>query len=201
EKLFMKNVIAFMWMISLFPQIISGKENIPSAEDAVSVSVHIPAVPLFKGKTQNALFQVRVYVPEARQVNLTALECRLNQPAIDGIEKISMFDTGSEPLFNDVKEAITSVTPSSATLRIPFSIQAKPGIHYLWFSAELKPGADMDKKMLVEPMVLFTGQGKRYALPLVTKGSSLRYVGLALKNRWDDSVHTYRIPGITATDK
>src|SRR5690606_5631323 len=89
--------------------------------------------------------------------------------------------------------------PNNKSFQIPVVISLKPGVHYFWIHGLLSDKADMDKKISFR-LNSFTASGKKIQ-PLKHESINVQYPGIAIRKAWDDSVHTYRIPGIITTDK
>jgi sialidase-1 len=64
----------------------------------------------------------------------------------------------------------------------------------------LKANASIDSKIELHTTALMDGSTSMQ--PITEEKANFRkYSGIVLRKAWDDSVHTYRIPGITTTDK
>jgi sialidase-1 len=167
-----------------------------SAGTDISVSVHCPISPVLKGIQYNPLIRIAVYVPAGKAVTYKNIHCSVNTDAVKKIDKLQLFSTGSEPLFANT-EIIASPAPASS-FDVPVNIFFQPGWHYLWFSATLKPGADIDGSVDLYCECLTDASDKSYNLD---KPSQKKRIGVAIRKGGDDNVNTYRIPGITTTDK
>ncbi|OKL40050.1 sialidase family protein [Pontibacter flavimaris] len=168
--------------------------------NGVSITSTAPAVPVLRGTAYNPLLRVTLYVPAGgKSINFQRIKARLNGTALQDVEKLDVYLTGSEALFS-TSNLIKSIKPTSEEFEVPLSIQAKPGKHYIWFSATLKETANIDNKVELRATQLTDANGKVY--PVAEDGSTYaKRLGIALRKAGEDGSHTYRIPGIATTDK
>lgn len=166
----------------------------------IQVSSTAPTVPVLKGMEANPLLRLLVYVPAGKAgVTSHNLHATLNAEALQSIEKLDLYFTGTEPLFATTN-LITSVTPSATSFDIPVDIRLGPGMHYIWFSATLKETADIRHKIEMH-VTQFTDAANK-VWPVAENGPAYaKRIGVAVRKAGDDGVDTYRIPGIATTDK
>lgn len=166
----------------------------------VQVTAQVSVNPAIIGLKTNPLVRVRVYIQaNSPDINYRNIGCTLNETAIKDIDKLEVFFTDQEPLF-DTKSSIASVTPSATSFSIPIDIKLKPGIHYLWLSATMKDAANMDHAIIFNTNTI-TDAGNKAQKIETDNPTYRRLVGIAVRKAGDDGVHTFRIPGITTTDK
>lgn len=165
----------------------------------VLVTAYSPVAPVFKGIDDNALVCVKVYVPASKEsLSIKTLTVTLNADALQATEQLKVFFNGHEPAF-DSRQAVAAVVPSAPRFTIPVNINATPGWNYMWISARIRPSADISRKLELHVTQLQTN-GAVLIVKEENKAFS-KYIGIALRKAWDDSVHTYRIPGLTTTHK
>lgn len=170
-----------------------------AAQTGVRLSSTSPSAPVFKGMPTNQLLRLLVYVPADNPgATYKNIRCTLNKEGVDAIEKLDVYFTDSEPMF-DVNNLIASVKPA-VSLDIPVNLQLNPGMHYVWVGVTLKETANLDHQIEFHATNLIDSSGKAH--PIVEDNSSYtKRLGVALRKANDDGVHTYRIPGIATTDK
>lgn len=186
----------------LFTHVIGYAQQSTAAKpvDAVKISSMAPSVPVLKRMATNPLLCIKIYVPAGNTVvNYRTINCSLNKDGINAVEKLEVYFTDTEPLFA-ADNLIASVTDVAPTFSIPVNIKLKSGWHYIWLSATLKATADIRQKIELHATSLNDVNNK---IRLITEQKSVfkKYTGVALRKAWDDSVNSYRIPGITTTDK
>lgn len=165
----------------------------------VLVTAYSPVAPAFKGIDDNALVCVKVYVPAGKEsLSIKGFRVTLNKGALQATEQLKVFFNGREPAF-DSRQAVATVVPSAPHFTIPVNINATTGWNYIWISARLKTSADLSNKLELHVKQLQTN-GTALMVKEENKAFS-KYTGIALRKAWDDSVHTYRIPGLTTTNK
>ena len=164
-------------------------------------SVQYIQMPLFKGLAHNAAMRIRVYVPAGKQIKYRSIQFTLDNEALNSIEKINVLvRNDGEAAFLPSAPVLGSVMPSSNIVNIPVDINCKPGLNYIWVSATLKQDANIDKKIKLSATSFFTANSIKHPISQGQTGSTYR-IGVAVRKAWDDSVHTYRIPGMITTDK
>ena len=163
----------------------------------VTATARAPFVPVLKGLSANPVLRVQVSVPAGNAAQqYSKLQCTLNNVA--DVEKVDAYLTGAEP-FSD-KNRLASVQPSSTKFDIPVSLTVEPGVKFIWLSIVLKETASINKKIELHCTSLTGAKGK--ILPVKEEPSKFaHYTGFAVRKAWDDSVHTYRIPGLVQTNK
>ncbi|HRP57829.1 exo-alpha-sialidase [Agriterribacter sp.] len=177
-----------------------AQKNMPVAKAGKTTVIAVaPTNPVLKRLDANPLLCVKVYLPAGASVDYQNIRGSLNASAIKAMDKLEVFFNGNEPLFNTTNK-VASVKPSTQQISIPVDINATPGWNYIWFSASLKEDADIDTRIEFHVTELADKTNKTHPV-IEQKGNYKKYSGIALRKTWDDSVHTYRIPGITTTDK
>lgn len=170
------------------------------APQNISVTSMAPVAPVFKGLAVNPMVRLRLYVPAGQPAGkVERLSCTLNKTAMEDIEKLEVYAGGSEPFF-DEKTRIAEFSNLREAFNIPTSIALKPGLNYIWVSASLKPTADIDHTVELHVKSITTDGGHTHFVQ-EDNSSFKKRIGVAVRKAWDDSVHTYRIPGIVTTDK
>ncbi len=158
-----------------------------------------PQVPVFKGMPANQLLRVLVYVPAGSSgVSCQRIRCTLNREGVEAVEKLQVYFTDSEPLF-DTGNSIASVDPA-LSFDIPVALKLGPGMHYIWIGATLKQAANIDQMIEFHVASIIDGSGKAHTVS-EDKSSYRKRIGVAIRKAGDEGVHTYRIPGMTITDK
>ena len=177
-----------------------GQSAKVAGSETVKVYSNAPTAPVLKGLAANPLLCIKVYVPGGNTTSgYDAIECSLNREGINLIEKLEVYFTDSEPLFAPTN-LIASVTALAQKFTIPVKLELNPGWHYIWVSAKLKADAVINTSIEFHATLLKGTTGK--AQPITEKKSMFKkYTGNAVRKAGDDNVNSYRIPGITTTDK
>ena len=175
----------------------SAKTVMPVFSKAIATN---PVVPLIKGQSFNQLVKLSVYIPASQNVVCKNFELHLDANAVKAIEKIDVI-VRDERERSFLTGAVTygSTNILSAKTNIPVNVPMKQGWNTVWFGAVLKDDADIDKKVMITLKNITTNNGTQLVKQQVN--SNTRRLGIAVRKAWDDSVHTYRIPGITTTSK
>jgi sialidase-1 len=172
--------------------------NSQSAGEQIIIRTTAAPNPVMKRLAANPLLRIGIYVPENKEASFRTIHCTLNPSAIPDIQKLELYFTDVEPLFSSTN-LIATPTPK-ISFDIPVQLNLQPGWHYLWFSAVLKEQADIDHRISLQVRALSDASGKKQLVKQDVPGYT-HPLGIALRKAGDDSVHTYRIPGLTTTNK
>ena len=201
-----KNSCSYFILLAVFIAAYSPKIQAQTTLKVQVSVMHIEA-PLFKGLPSNPVMQIRVYVPPGKGLTYRSIHLRMDNEAVKAIEKIDvLMREDGESAFLATAELLASVKPSSTVTDIPVDVVLKPGLHYIWASPVIKEDADIDKKVVLQITGLTTADGDKHNVlknntVAAGKANFIKRTGIAVRRAWDDSVHTYRIPGIITTDK
>ncbi len=196
----MRSIITLLLLVTTLPFRVPGQSSSQVAADNIIVTAFTPALPIMQRMDANPVLCIKIYLPAGTQpLSFQQLHYTLNRPAVDAIQKMEVFENGSEPLFSQ-KYPRTSFTPSSTAAAIPINIITKPGWNYIWISIVLKDDAHIANKIEFHAGRLVDAGNNSFHIK-ETKGSYSKYTGIAVRKAWDDSVHTYRIPGLATTNK
>lgn len=196
--------------IILFLAIAGNINCSPRTYSSTSSSVQVTAtyitMPLIKGLSFNPAIRMRIYVPPGQGMQARNIHIRMDEAAVDAIEKLDiLIRDETKQGFLENARILGSASPSKE-LELPVDLFLKPGITNLWISAVVKKEADIDRKPMLQALSLNAGTGETYPAKAQSQSSGLkpeftRRIGIAVRKAWDDSVNTYRIPGMTTTDK
>lgn len=118
---------------------------------------------------------------------------------ISNIEEVKVFFTGVDERFHTANQFGEAMAPSK---KITFQGQAQlqHGTNHFWISYKLKESASLLNKVDANLEEVGLTNGKTYEVAAMKENYANR-IGRALRQHWDDSVHTYRIPGLATTNK
>ncbi len=197
QKLIFNTGLCFLFL--LLSSFECSKKSTTPPLAAIQASAYAPGTPILKGLTANPALRVAVSIPSGNsEQQYRKIICTLNAEAISNIQKIDVYLTGGEPF--STANPVTSVTPSAASFDVAVNLNLKPGIHFIWFSIVLKSDATMDNKIELRCKKLIDNAGKELAVKQDNSVYAKR-TGVAIRKAGEDNVNTYRIPGITTTDK
>lgn len=164
------------------------------------ISVTYPVIPVLKRLDANPVALVRIYLPpDAQPMTLRSMHGTLSETSIASIDKLQLYVNGDEPLFSPDK-FFASVRPNKPEVSIPLNITINPGLNYIWVGATLRDAAFIEDPFQFAITHLEGKDGQLLSIDTI-HGQSKKRMGIALRKKMDDSVHTYRIPGLIATDK
>jgi sialidase-1 len=163
-------------------------------------------VPVLKYKKNNPVLQltVRVNGPESPQT-ISGIEFSTKGTTrLGDIKTIRLFYAGND---GDVKwlEKSADMAPLAelrkAEEKITFSCQQtlQPGDNFFWLSYELNDNAGLLNVVAASCRKVSFKSAE--VTPSAGKHGIRQRIGVALRQHNDDSVHTYRIPGLATTNK
>ena len=198
----MKKPPIFILLVILFTGFNSFdhvKKSLIATPDKIQASAYSPAVPVLKRLNVNPVLRVAVSIPAGNtEQHYRKLSCTLNAAAIRNIQKIEIYLTGAEPF--STGNLVTTINPSVTKFDVPVTLDLSAGIHFIWFSVVLKDDADINDKIELSCIKLIDESYKVLLVKQGTPGSAKR-IGVAIRKAGDDSVNSYRIPGIVQTDR
>lgn len=170
-----------------------------SKNNDIFISTESITAPVLKRVEANPLFKLRIFIPIGKSISMNVVQMRLDETTAKALEKIELFFTGREPMFAS-SNLLGSVSQLGTAFTIPAKAILEPGLNYIWVSGQLKPGASLDERLSIHVAALEDLAGKNYPVQPASVNDKKR-IGISIRKPWDDSVHSYRIPGITTTDK
>jgi len=153
--------------------------------------------PLLKGKKENPVLRISIENRNAESI-VKSFSIHLAGMNIDDIKELRIFYTGSDTLFSN-KNQFGKSTPAQKETLINGLLTLKNGTNYFWVSCELSDNVDL--KSHVSILFNHVSLDDKKLSPIKTEGVPYLRTGVAVRKQWDDNVHTYRIPGLTTTNK
>lgn len=189
--------LAFCLIVLVLSSFVCSAEIRQGPPAAIKAFAHAPSIPILKGPTSNPVVRVAISIATGNaEQQYRKLQCNLNK--FVEVEKVDVYLTGAEPFSSN--NPLASVQPSSNIFEIPVTLNLLPGVHFIWLSVVLKNDASINSKLELHCTRLVNANGKE----LIVKEDNSNYakrIGVAIRKAGDDGVNTYRIPGITQTDR
>ena len=181
HKLAVLSLLLFSWTVTTQP--------------APDISIWYPTYPVLQGKTHNPVARITIQSPTGGRL-LQEVTVRIEElQGKNSIVAVQGFYTGNDSVFSTKHPFATAKAGKSIRLKDKVSLQQ--GDNYLWVS--LQPTERMS------PTDRFTAQveavvidGKKQTVP--PAHAPLLRAGIALRQHGEDSVDTYRIPGLVTTN-
>ena len=165
-----------------------------AAQTNPDIDVWYPVYPVLQGKIHNPVARINLPASADGQT-LEEIILRMEEQGKNGLEKVQVFSTGNDSSFSANHLFATAKTGKSVRLKNDLTLQK--GNNYLWIS--LQPSEKMSPTdrfiAQVEAVVI---DGKEQAIP--SADAPLLRAGIALRQHDEDSVDTYRIPGLVTTN-
>lgn len=152
--------------------------------------------PVLKGKTDNPIIRITVENDSTEKI-LQSVHLDFGETKPDFIKSIRLFYVGSDSLFSN-KNKVAELKDVSGNVIIESNQSLMKGRNYFWVSCELTDKVDLEC-WLTASLKHIQMDGKRLA-PANNEGTRDLRLGVAVRKRHDDNVHTYRIPGLVTTN-
>lgn len=180
--------------------LLSGMVHASMAQPPADIraTAYAPVQPVLRGMKENVFIRIAVSVPaDTEPLRLEGLICRSVAGMAD-VQQADAFLTGAEPF--SAKEKIGTAEHPGASFIIPFDIRLSPGQHFIWISVTLK--TDAVPGHIIELHAEALKREGHFLLPVKEIPSGFRkFTGIALCKAGDQGINTFRIPGITRTEK
>ena len=166
-----------------------------------NISTYQTVRPVLIGKPDNVVLSIRIEIDEeASAVDLQ--EILLSTTGTDDLEdirSIGLYYTGDSSRFF-AAQAFDILKQPESLMSFQGALRLSPGINYLWAVCELSPSANPDHRIQLAFHSALLSDGKTLRVPATETSKSLR-IGHAIRQRGQDGVHTYRIPGLASTNQ
>jgi sialidase-1 len=169
--------------------------------DKVNVEITDFNMPVLLRKDHNKVAKLTVQLNDSTaSKTLVGIELEVaGDLPLTAIKNISVLsDTAATVDFKKAKP-FGSVSKAQQSVSIKGNLSLSKEPQNLWISMAINQGADITKTTGVVVKSLEFKDGS--TLSLDTTKSYISKLGIALRNKGDDNVHTYRIPGLATTNK
>ncbi len=162
----------------------------------VQVKTHQYQVPILVNKENNPALRIALTSSTGEETAVNQVTIKLESTGnLEDIQAVRLFSTGKRKAFKADKQFGTDQSPA-ATITFEDHLVVRDTA-YLWLSIQLKDKVDLMQKITVSCESVSTDVGNAAVEPHDVKALRL---GVAVRHHMDDSVHTYRIPGLTTTN-
>jgi sialidase-1 len=201
-KMLISKTILYCLIICLLPAIVCAE--LPKEPDVV-ITQQRYQVPVLKLKKDNPVARIHLHIAAAMEnAHLSELTFDTKGTSdLKDLKQIRLYYTGADSGYRNLgtveKIQLTGSTDKpAAKLAIKTDQTLSPGDHYFWLSVELNDDASLQHVIAINATSAVLN-GKSHKIGGQSK--ILQRTGIALRQHNQDSVHTYRIPGLaTAKD-
>ncbi|MCK4679435.1 MAG: exo-alpha-sialidase [Bacteroidales bacterium] len=215
----MKNVISkyLLFVVTGFMIISCSK-----TDDYVRVSLHQMQVPVLKFKQNNLVLQIRIIAPgDALTHNVTSVSVTTEgTDDLSDIKTVRLFYLGKDSLWTRYEdgENVGSIldplyfaegsnpvqfgTDKMPSGSITFEDRQvlEPGSNFFWLTYELADDANLHHRVDAGCTKVAIS-GNTHLKPGIVNPPLTQRIGVAVRQRLDDLLNTYRVPGIATTNK
>jgi len=175
-----------------------SKKSIINQENIIVTSS--PSInPVFKRLEINPQLCIKIIVPPGiDSIAIKKIACTINKPGLKALQKIDLFSCNSATFATT--NSFGSFQPTNSYFEIPVDVNLSQGTHYLWVGTTLNNKASINDLLEIHCTDLIGLNNNRYKV-IESKTSYAKRTGIAIRKANDDSVNTYRIPGLVTTNK
>ena len=188
--------LLFMALVAL--TVVSCTETSVSREQ-VQVETSTPALPVFAKKDDNKLLEISITIADTAQAySLTGIEIDLSGTTqfsdIKNLQLLYVTDqeAGETSSFGQVSEL-------SSAVKIQGDQVLEPGEHLFLLTGSLNGIPELTNRIGTQVGALEFGD--RTLAVETNENSQTQRIGIALKQKNEDDIHTYRIPGLATTNE
>ena len=152
--------------------------------------------PVLKGKDNNPVLRVCFYSKNRKNI-LQNVKINLGETNTFNLSEVRVFYTGKDSVFKTNVQFGKTIKDLNKTIVNGNQVLQK-GKNYLWISYKLSDALNLTEKLSAEIDYLSINDKKIKSKKF--KSIKLR-TGSVVRQQWQDSVHTYRIPGLATSNK
>ena len=152
--------------------------------------------PVLKGKKDNPVLRITLENVNAESL-ARSFSLRLSATNRVDVDSLRIYYTGPDSTFND-KVPFGHSVAARKKMTIQGQQGLRAGTNYFWVSCEPSPEADLLSILTLSLDRISLDDRKLF--PVKKDGVPFVRTGVAVRKHWDDSVHTYRIPGLATTN-
>tara|TARA_R110000822_G_scaffold37363_4_gene104587 strand:+ start:3891 stop:5555 length:1665 start_codon:yes stop_codon:yes gene_type:complete len=190
----LKNTNSVIKIIPLFLLTILGS-CIEQVEISENITVKTFNYPLLKEKNDNPILRIQLD-SEKEGETVKTIQLNMGNTKPENLKNIRVYYTEKDSLFNEKVLYGASATIQKSSL-INGNQNLQKGTNYFWVSYELADNVKLTDKVYANLDYVTIGE-KKLGVSNNKETKALR-LGVAVRQHWDDNVHTYRIPGLTTT--
>ena len=176
---------------------------VPQKQRIVSIEVHPLTLPALISSETSPLLKLKVEtIGEVAPISLIKLNAMVKATADhEGLSSLRVYhSTGAKSRLRQ-SELVASANVASdqfTTLSVDESrCRLAEGTNYIWVTGDVSSTASIDGELGAACRQLTFSNGKTVD---VDSSLSMQRLGVALRRRGDDDVHSYRIPGLATTN-
>lgn len=179
-------------------------ESIAQSFDKTIISQEQFQLPVLKLKKDNPVIRIAIVVPVSENHKVTRFVFSTKgSSSVSDIAKAKLYYQNDSMPGTEGRFENTKLLGVLKKVKQEFSFKVNqtlsPGKNYFWLSYELNDNADL--LHFVDANCTSVTIDQKKIMPAAEEKNIIQRIGLALRQHWQDNVHTYRIPGLTTTKK
>lgn len=194
-------VIIVLSAIAIFVGISCKPRTDSTNKGRITLMASQPTIPVLSLKPKNKIIQMRLNVPqEMNDVAVTSIEFDLKGTTeLGDILALNVYSAFGEPNFTSATQFGSTVN-SNEVVKINGTQVLQSGDNFFWLSARLSDRIDLSNKIKAVCKTVQLSNGETL-IPNIEGMQNSQRIGVAVRQKGQDSVHTYRIPGLETTNQ
>lgn len=168
--------------------------------DRIRIRTEQPVLPVLTGKAYNSVLKIELIRKNSSVCQLETISFSLKGTSdLADIENICLYEADEKGYLNE-KKPIGPPLPVTGKVSYPANLTLETDTTICWVSCKLRNNIDLSHRIHLSCLEAVTNQGKISPENLPVPSHGLR-VGVALRQHFQDGVHSSRIPGLATSLK
>ncbi|MCU0455659.1 MAG: exo-alpha-sialidase [Bacteroidales bacterium] len=172
----------------------------PACSDKVQIDMEVRQyhVPVLIGKADNPVLQILLMPSDTSGIKIREVSVSLDGTTdLRDLKALRLYMAEKNKDFNSARQVGNDRKPANSVV-FSGTFEVRDTVS-MWVSAEMDEMADLLHRISISCLSVRTSAGR--LIPDTPYKPVIQRIGVALRQHLDDSVHTYRIPGLTTTRK
>lgn len=188
-----------MSKISIFILGIFSLGIIFHSQAQIRVETEQYTLPVLTQKSTNQILRIRLIRTDKKPYTLKSICLSFDGTTnLNDIENVSFYEEGKYRLL-DPKKQLADIAKPKFTMKLKSNYLINQDTLTAWVSVKLNPKTNLSHCISVKCIDIQTSYGK--STPVVLSQREHLKIAVALRQKWQDSIHTSRIPGLATSKK
>lgn len=170
------------------------------AQEVVAVEVVPLTLPALVGAETSAFVKLKITTEGTlNPISLTTVQAQFSEASsVANIKSVGIY-FGTEPNFRwNVPFGKVTSLDREGVQEFDGSQKLSEGENFIWLAGQIKDDANLDESVIARVRSVSFSNDKTIA---IQNKPSVQRLGVAVRSKGQDGVHTYRIPGLATTNK
>lgn len=177
-----------------------SEDPTPIIENVHNASFKQPILPVLAHKDLNKVVKLRFYASNGADLKVNTITFNLEGTTdVNDIKELKVYYAKQEDVELDHAPLFGQTTSITNTVSVSGTQNLQNGNNYFWLNVKLNGVPELTHKINVEDVSLKLSNGEVVNAEMEEK-SGPQKIGIALLQKNQNNVHTYRIPGLATTN-